>query len=73
MLFILEYIYSFFVSIKEKYYYYYSNKDDLISTRKEQEFVDFNFYSKNIIIDNIHNIHNIHNIDNIDNLNTNLI
>lgn len=62
MLFIFEYIYDFFAFLKDNYNCY-SKKDDLIPTRKEQEFINFNIYSKTIIIDN----------DNNDNLNTNLI
>ena len=65
MLFIFEYIYDFFNYIKENYYYY-SKKDDLIPTKKEQEFINFNIYSKTIIIDNDNDNDN-------DNLNTNLI
>ena len=50
MLFIIYYIYKFIDFVKEKFNY--TNKDELIPTRKEQEFINFNLYSKTIIIDN---------------------
>lgn len=58
MLFILNYFYNFYNYINNKLlnllYFCYNNKDDeLIPTRKEQEFINFNIYSKTIIIDNV--------------------
>ena len=50
MLFIIYYFYKFINFIKEKFNY--KNNDELVPTRKEQEFINFNLYSKTIIIDN---------------------
>ena len=57
MLFILNYFYNFYNYINNKLlnllFFCYNNKEDeLIPQRKEQEFINFNIYSKTIIIDN---------------------
>lgn len=57
MLFILNYFYNFYNYINNKLlnllFFCYNNKEDeLIPKRKEQEFINFNIYSKTIIIDN---------------------
>lgn len=49
MLFIIYYIYKFIDFVKQKFNY--RNSDELVPTRKEQEFINFNLYSKTIIID----------------------
>ena len=54
MLFIIYYLYKFIDFVKEKFNYSNtnSNKDELLPERKEQEFINFDIYSKTIIIDN---------------------
>lgn len=57
MIFILNYFYNFYYYIKEKFFYY-TKEDELIPKRKEQEFINFNIYSKTIIIDNENDVEN---------------
>jgi len=74
MLFIIEYIKQFINFIKEKLFVSYSYKDDFVPIKKEQEFINFNLYSKTIIIDNNDNNDNDNNDNNITNdLNKKLI
>lgn len=53
MLSAIYYFYNKIINFfKEKFYYSNQNNDYLVPTRKEQEFINFNLYSKSIIIDN---------------------
>ena len=50
MLFVFDYIYNFFNCIKNKIYNYSNN--EFTPSRKEQEFINYNIYSKNMMFEN---------------------